>query len=178
MFAERAYKARVVCEGEDSPVTKKMKKLMHNPASHANFGACSMRWKSKRTGMPTGLDTSDYERWLWKENLRFLTCARQRMLYRASSDGLEAIVYDRCRTLPYSAFLAEVASVAHVSTCNEVIVNCCIRADRSPTQGFKKAVSAIVRDHLSKVRTICNSAVSLIVGRLLLVPFNALVHTA
>ena len=45
LFAERGYELRVICEGEDSPETRKMKKLMENPAGHRNFGA-STRWKT------------------------------------------------------------------------------------------------------------------------------------
>jgi hypothetical protein len=44
-FAERAYKARVMCEGEDSPDTRRMKSFKENPASHSNFGA-SNSWKT------------------------------------------------------------------------------------------------------------------------------------
>ncbi|UKZ97206.1 uncharacterized protein TrAFT101_011971 [Trichoderma asperellum] len=34
MFAERAYKARVICEGEDSPETLRVKSLAVKPAYH------------------------------------------------------------------------------------------------------------------------------------------------
>ncbi|PTB34877.1 hypothetical protein M441DRAFT_74731 [Trichoderma asperellum CBS 433.97] len=34
MFAERAYKARVICEGEDSPETLRVKSLAVKPADH------------------------------------------------------------------------------------------------------------------------------------------------
>ncbi|KAF5538177.1 SET domain-containing protein [Fusarium phyllophilum] len=45
-FAERSYQARVICEGEDSPGTLKMKSLVMAPETHNNFGALSLRWKS------------------------------------------------------------------------------------------------------------------------------------
>lgn len=35
IFAERAYKARVICEGEDSPETLKVKSLALRPANHS-----------------------------------------------------------------------------------------------------------------------------------------------
>ena len=66
LFAERGYKSRVICEGEDSPETQKMKKLMENPAGHMNFGT-SARWKTAKGLVPKGLDTGDFERWLWRE---------------------------------------------------------------------------------------------------------------
>ncbi|KAG5793906.1 hypothetical protein H9Q69_007023 [Fusarium xylarioides] len=45
-FADRSYQARVICEGEDSPETLKMKSLVMGPETHNNFGALSLRWKS------------------------------------------------------------------------------------------------------------------------------------
>lgn len=66
VFAERAYNARIVCEGEDSLETERMKKLMQNPASHASFGCYSMRCKTKKGAVPNGLDSIAFERWLWK----------------------------------------------------------------------------------------------------------------
>ncbi|KAF5675151.1 SET domain-containing protein [Fusarium denticulatum] len=45
-FAERSYQARVICEGEDSPDTLRMKELVMQPDKHDRFGALSLRWKS------------------------------------------------------------------------------------------------------------------------------------
>ncbi|KAG9503786.1 hypothetical protein J7337_003743 [Fusarium musae] len=45
-FAEESYKARVICEGEDSPETLRMKELAMQPETHDSFGASSLRWKS------------------------------------------------------------------------------------------------------------------------------------
>ncbi|PNP85936.1 hypothetical protein FNYG_00992 [Fusarium nygamai] len=45
-FAERSYQARVICEGEDSPETLRMKSLVMQPETHDRFGALSLRWKS------------------------------------------------------------------------------------------------------------------------------------
>ena len=66
VFAGRAYKSRVICEGEDSPETRKVKNLMENPAGHRNFGA-SMRWKTAKGLVPKGLDAGEFERWLWRQ---------------------------------------------------------------------------------------------------------------
>ncbi len=65
-FAERGYKLRVICEGEDSPETRKMKNLMEYPAGHRNFGA-STRWKTAKEPVLKGLDTGGFERWLWRQ---------------------------------------------------------------------------------------------------------------
>ncbi|KAF5711077.1 SET domain-containing protein [Fusarium mundagurra] len=46
-FAERSYQARVICEGEDSPETLRMKSLVMEPKAHSSFGTLSLRWKSK-----------------------------------------------------------------------------------------------------------------------------------
>jgi hypothetical protein len=66
VFAQRGYKSRVICEGEDSPETRKMKDLMENPAGHRNFRA-SMRWKTAKALVPKGPDTDGFEKWLWRQ---------------------------------------------------------------------------------------------------------------
>ena len=68
VFAERGYRSRVECEGEDSPETQKIKSLMENPAGHRNFGV-SKRWKTTKKLTSKGLDTGDYEKWLWKRSM-------------------------------------------------------------------------------------------------------------
>lgn len=56
-----------MCEGEDSPETRKVKGLMEEPAGHRNFGAGG-RWRSgKGEGMPKGVaEGEEFERWLWR----------------------------------------------------------------------------------------------------------------
>jgi hypothetical protein len=66
VFAERGYRSRIICEGEDSPETQKIKNLMENPARHRNFGA-SKRWKTAKGLVPKGLDTDGFEKWLWRQ---------------------------------------------------------------------------------------------------------------
>ena len=66
VFAARGQQSRVICEGEDSPETRKVKNLMENPAGHRNFGA-STRWKTAKGLVPKGLDTGGFERWLWRQ---------------------------------------------------------------------------------------------------------------
>jgi hypothetical protein len=65
-FAERGYRSRVMCEGEDSPETRDIKSLIENPAGHMNFGA-SNRWKTAKGLVPKGLDTDEFEKWLWRQ---------------------------------------------------------------------------------------------------------------
>lgn len=65
-FAEHAYMARVVCEGEDSPVARKVKSLMQDPTKHASFGTYSKKWKSTKTAIPKELDEASFEKWLWR----------------------------------------------------------------------------------------------------------------
>ncbi|OIW23875.1 SET domain-containing protein [Coniochaeta ligniaria NRRL 30616] len=67
VFAERAYKSRVVCEGEGSPLTQKMKRMMENPAGHPNFGGYSKNWKTSKSQVPKSLDAVDFEKWLWRQ---------------------------------------------------------------------------------------------------------------
>ncbi|KAI0889042.1 SET domain-containing protein [Annulohypoxylon maeteangense] len=67
LFAERAYEARVICEGEDSPETRKKKSLALKPRDHNAYGLYSMKWKSERNMIPKGLSTEQLEKWLWRE---------------------------------------------------------------------------------------------------------------
>ena len=66
VFARMAHESRVICEGEDSPETRKVKNLMDNPAGHRNFGA-STRWKTAKGLVPKGLNAGEFERWLWRQ---------------------------------------------------------------------------------------------------------------
>ncbi|TGO48686.1 hypothetical protein BELL_1964g00010 [Botrytis elliptica] len=67
ILAERAYKARVICEGEDSPETLRAKSLALKPAVHNSFGVYSRKWKSARDSVPKGLDTIQFDRWLFRQ---------------------------------------------------------------------------------------------------------------
>ncbi|KAI1134487.1 SET domain-containing protein [Hypoxylon sp. FL0543] len=65
-FAERAYRARVICEGEDSPVTQQMKRFVENPALHSTFGCYSTKWKGSNKFSPSSLSPTEFEAWLWR----------------------------------------------------------------------------------------------------------------
>jgi hypothetical protein len=67
VFVERSYKGRVLCEGEDSPSTRGAKGFMENPASHSSFRKCSRRWATRKDSVPEGLNTDEFEDWLWRQ---------------------------------------------------------------------------------------------------------------
>lgn len=66
-FAEKAHKARVCCEGEDSPESKKMKALSMKPTSHTSYGLLSKKWNTTRKMVPKGLDDAQFEAWLFRQ---------------------------------------------------------------------------------------------------------------
>jgi hypothetical protein len=65
-FAERGFRSGVMCDGEDSPETQRIKSLRENPTRHRNFGP-SNRWKTAKGLVPKGLDTDGFEKWLWRQ---------------------------------------------------------------------------------------------------------------
>ena len=67
IFAERAYRARVICEGEDSPETLRAKSLALKPADHNSFGLYSKKWQTTRNLIPKGLDTVQFDKWLFRQ---------------------------------------------------------------------------------------------------------------
>lgn len=67
IFAERAYKARVICEGEDSPGTLRAKSLALKPANHSSFSAFSTEWETTREMVPKSMDTTQFNKWLFRE---------------------------------------------------------------------------------------------------------------
>ncbi|KAI1396977.1 SET domain-containing protein [Hypoxylon fuscum] len=66
VFAEKAYKIRVMCEGEDSSLTKRTKRFADDPTSHSTFGVYSKKWKGPGKFSPSSLDAADFEAWLWR----------------------------------------------------------------------------------------------------------------
>lgn len=67
VFAERAYAARLCCEGTDSPTTARMKLLSQNSKGHQLYGR-SKRWNQKRSQVPKDLTDAEFEEWLWKRS--------------------------------------------------------------------------------------------------------------
>jgi hypothetical protein len=68
-FARRAFEARLIVEGEDSPEAIRMRSLIRNPTHHQSFGI-SKRWRTMKTGVPKGLEEKEFEEWLWKRGER------------------------------------------------------------------------------------------------------------
>jgi hypothetical protein len=68
VFAERAYAARVVVEGEDSPETRRLKSFMENPSIHRLYGT-TKKWRQDSKKIPRDMCATDFEGWLWKKKL-------------------------------------------------------------------------------------------------------------
>lgn len=67
VFAQRAYEARLCCEGDDSPLTARMQSLVARPAEHRLFGTSS-RWRLSEKMIPKTLEGEKFETWLWRRN--------------------------------------------------------------------------------------------------------------
>ena len=65
-FAERAYAAKLCCEGEDSDLVLHMKELAEDPKGHGLFGT-SNTWQQAVNKIPSGLTGDDFEKWLWRQ---------------------------------------------------------------------------------------------------------------
>ncbi|WZH45890.1 SET domain-containing protein [Fusarium acuminatum] len=65
VFTERAAAGWLVLEGDDSPSVLKTKQLARNPSSHDTYGN-SAAWKTAVDDVPQGLDSNEFEDWLWK----------------------------------------------------------------------------------------------------------------
>lgn len=65
-FAERAYAARVILEGDDSPESIRLKGLAKRPADHRLYGT-STSWRQAAEKVPQGLGERDFENWLWRK---------------------------------------------------------------------------------------------------------------
>lgn len=67
VFADKAYKARVICEGDDSPETRNMRSLARDPTQHYASGLSGRKWRTTKGMVPKGLDTEQFEKWLFRE---------------------------------------------------------------------------------------------------------------
>jgi hypothetical protein len=67
VFAQRAYEGRLCCEGDDSPLTARMKSLVARPAGHRLFGTSSS-WKLSEKMIPKKLEAEKFVAWLWRRN--------------------------------------------------------------------------------------------------------------
>ncbi|RFU77846.1 set domain-containing 5 [Trichoderma arundinaceum] len=66
VFAERAHAARVIVEGDDSPVAARLKQLAANPRRHPAYGL--VVGVPQRVELPSELDGPAFEDWLWRED--------------------------------------------------------------------------------------------------------------
>ncbi|KAF5543908.1 SET domain-containing protein [Fusarium mexicanum] len=66
-FAERSYRAKVICGGEDNEETLRLKTLVLQPTTHSSYGALSMRWKTDREESFSGYNTVEFEKWLFRQ---------------------------------------------------------------------------------------------------------------
>ncbi|RDL31902.1 uncharacterized protein BP5553_09304 [Venustampulla echinocandica] len=65
-FAERAYAARVVLEGDDSPKSIRLKGFAERPADHNLYGTTT-KWKQAVKKIPRELGEREFEDWLWRK---------------------------------------------------------------------------------------------------------------
>jgi hypothetical protein len=68
VFAQRAYAARALLEGEDSPEVIRLKGFAERPSSHRLYGM-SMKWKQDVAKVPRHLGEGDFDDWLWRKRV-------------------------------------------------------------------------------------------------------------
>ncbi|KAF2416955.1 SET domain-containing protein [Tothia fuscella] len=59
IFAERAHKKRVICEGDDSPSSQRMKLFALIPSAHN-------KWRTTKDSAPINLETTTLDVWLFR----------------------------------------------------------------------------------------------------------------
>jgi hypothetical protein len=102
IFAERAYAARLCCEGEDSPATLKMRLLAESPKSHSLLGILK-EWTQNETKIPKGLGDAEFEKWLWRQKVwRTKTGFAESAvgyvfrLFLGGKSGFDSVAYSAC----------------------------------------------------------------------------------
>jgi hypothetical protein len=65
VFAERAYRTRVLLEGDDSQEPKRLKQFMEQPSTHRLYGT-TMKWRQEPNKIPQDKSAEDFETWLWR----------------------------------------------------------------------------------------------------------------
>jgi SET domain len=65
VFAERLLPLYRSVMGDDSPDVIEYSDLIRNPAAHEYYGM-SMKWKTALNEIPRGLESTEFENWLWK----------------------------------------------------------------------------------------------------------------
>jgi hypothetical protein len=65
IFAERAALGSIVLEGDDSSRVLQNRALSRDPSKHELY-RMSMKWKTAVDDIPQGLDSKEFEDWLWR----------------------------------------------------------------------------------------------------------------
>lgn len=65
IFAERAMLGWIVLEGDDSSTVLQYRGLSQDPSQHELYGMSS-KWKTTVDDIPQGLDSKEFEDWLWR----------------------------------------------------------------------------------------------------------------
>ena len=65
IFAERATLGSIVFEGDDSSRVLQNRALFPDPSKHELYGL-SMKWKTTVDDIPQGLNSKEFEDWLWR----------------------------------------------------------------------------------------------------------------
>jgi hypothetical protein len=65
IFAERAVLGWIVLDGDDSSQVLQTRALSGDPSKHELYGM-SMKWKTAVDDIPQGLDSKEFEDWLWR----------------------------------------------------------------------------------------------------------------
>jgi hypothetical protein len=65
VFAERAALGWMALEGDDSSMVLQTRALSRDPSKHELYGM-STKWKTAVDDIPQGLDSKEFENWLWR----------------------------------------------------------------------------------------------------------------
>ncbi|OBT86392.1 hypothetical protein VE02_05288 [Pseudogymnoascus sp. 03VT05] len=66
-FAKRAVLGWIVLEGDDGPQVLQYSALTQDPSKHELYGT-TMKWKTAIDNIPVGLDSEDFDDWLWRRD--------------------------------------------------------------------------------------------------------------
>lgn len=68
VFAERSWKAAVICEGEETPEVRSVRALVDDPAGDKGFEKASKEWNTDVDMVPKRLGEDEFETWLFRRN--------------------------------------------------------------------------------------------------------------
>ncbi|ELR04589.1 hypothetical protein GMDG_06871 [Pseudogymnoascus destructans 20631-21] len=67
IFAKRAVLGWIVLEGDDGSQVLQYRALTQEPSKHELYGT-TMKWKTAIDNIPVGLDSGDFDDWLWRRD--------------------------------------------------------------------------------------------------------------